>query len=61
MSNHGWGRSIQGEERRASKGEKRLQKRIETCLRYNEELNERNKLKALESSDGDESTEMQRM
>jgi len=58
MSNHGWGRSIQGEERRISKGEKRLQKWIETCLRYNRELDEKKRLKDLESSESNESAEM---
>jgi len=58
MSNHGWGRSIQGEQRRASKGEKRLQKWIETCLRYNQELDEKKRLEDLEGSENNESTEV---
>ncbi|HQB63633.1 MAG TPA: hypothetical protein PLL21_04550 [Sedimentibacter sp.] len=43
MKGHGYGRSMQGEQRRLSAGEKRLEKWLRECRRANEKLDEKKK------------------
>lgn len=41
MKSHGYGRSVQGEERRATAGEKRLDKWLREWQRANEKVDEK--------------------